>query len=213
MWRSAALLAATVLLFPFAAEAQDADALLRKVDEHYNKLTSLRARYTERYSGMGMNRAESGTLLLKKPGKMRWSYDQPEGKVFVLDGKFAWFYTPGDPQAQKVPAKQLDDLRSPLRFLLGHTQLKKELGGVTVTNDSQGIHIAGVPVGMEQRIKALTLDVTAPGAIQHMKMEELDGATTEFLFTKVEENVPLREGDFSFTPPAGVDVVDGLPPI
>ncbi|HEY8997979.1 MAG TPA: outer membrane lipoprotein chaperone LolA, partial [Edaphobacter sp.] len=186
---------------------------LRKVDDHYNKLTSLRARYTERYEGMGMNRSESGTLLLKKPGRMRWNYDQPEGKVFVLDGKFAWFYTPGDAQAQRVPAKQLDDLRSPLRFLLGHTQLKKELGGVAVTSDSHGIHIAGVPVGMEQRIKALTLDVTPEGAIQHMKMEELDGATTEFVFSKVEENIAVRENDFRFTPPSGVEVVDGLPPI
>jgi outer membrane lipoprotein carrier protein len=144
---------------------------------------------------------------------MRWSYDEPAGKVFVLDGKFAWFYMPGDAQAQRVPAKQLDDLRSPLRFLLGHTQLKKELGGVSITNDSHGIHIAGVPIGMEQRIKLLTLDVTAAGAIQHMKLEELDGATTEFAFTQVEENVRVRESDFTFTPPAGVTVVDGLPPI
>jgi outer membrane lipoprotein carrier protein len=201
------------LSFAPLLRAQDADSLLRKVDDHYNHLSSLRARYTERYAGMGLDRTESGTLLLKKPGRMRWSYDQPEGKVFVLDGKFAWFYTPGDAQAQRVPAKQLDDLRSPLRFLLGHTQLKKELGGVAVTNDSHGIHITGVPVGMEQRIKMLTLDVTAAGAIEHMKLEELDGATTEFLFTKMEENVPVREGDFSFTPPAGVPVVDGLPPI
>lgn len=210
--RGSALLAMTLSFAPLL-RAQDADSLLRKVDDHYNHLSSLRARYTERYAGMGLDRTESGTLLLKKPGRMRWSYDQPEGKVFVLDGKFAWFYTPGDAQAQRVPAKQLDDLRSPLRFLLGHTQLKKELGGVAVTNDSHGIHITGVPVGMEQRIKMLTLDVTAAGAIEHMKLEELDGATTEFLFTKMEENVPVREGDFSFTPPAGVPVVDGLPPI
>lgn len=207
------ILLAFVLAVPILARAQDADALLRKVDDHYNRLSSLRAHYTERYAGMGIDRTESGTLLLKKPGRMRWSYDQPAGKVFVLDGKFAWFYTPGDDQAQRIPAKQLDDLRSPLRFLLGHTQLKKELVGATVTQDSHGIHIAGVPVGMEQRVKALTLDVTAAGAIQHMKMEELDGATTEFTFTQVEENVPTREVDFTFTPPAGVQVVNGLPPI
>lgn len=206
-------LAIVLLLTPLCSRAQDGDALLRKVDDHYNRLTSLRARYTERYAGMGLDRTESGTLLLKKPGRMRWSYDEPAGKVFVLDGRFAWFYTPGDDQAQRVPAKQLDDLRSPLRFLLGHTQLKKELAGVTVTSDSHGIHIAGVPFGMEQRIKILTLDVTAAGAIQHMKLEELDGATTEFAFTQVEENVAVRDADFTFTPPAGVTVVNGLPPI
>lgn len=119
------LLLVLMLAVPGFVLAQNSDALLHRVDEHYNQLTSLRARYIEHYAGMGLDRTESGTLLLKKPGRMRWSYDQPEGKLFVLDGKFAWFYTPGDEQAQRLPAKQLDDLRSPLRFLLGHTQLKK----------------------------------------------------------------------------------------
>jgi outer membrane lipoprotein carrier protein len=211
MRRLTLLLAA--LLLPALAHAQNADILLRKVDDHYNHLTSLRARYTEHYAGMGLDRTESGTLLLKKPGRMRWSYDQPAGKLFVLDGKYAWFYSPGDDQVQRVPAKQLDDLRSPLRFLLGHTQLKKELGSLTVTQDSHGIHIAGIPLGMEQRIKVLTLDVTAAGSIQHMRLEELDGAVTEFAFTQVEENVPTRDSDFVFTPPKGLSVVDALPPI
>lgn len=211
--RRRALLLASVLLAPIFAQAQDADALLRRVDEHYNRLVSLQARYTERYMGMGLDRTESGTLLLKKPGRMRWSYDQPEGKVFVLDGKFAWFYTPGDAQAQRLPAKQLDDLRSPLRFLLGHTQLKKELGSLAITNDAHGIHIAGVPIGMEQRVRRLTLDVTSSGEIQHMKIEEIDGATTEFVFTQVKENIPTREADFVFSPPAGVTVVEALPPV
>ena len=207
------LLLAVVFIASSVVHAQDADALLRRVDEHYNRLTSLQARYTERYVGMGLDRTESGTLLLKKPGRMRWSYDQPEGKVFVLDGKFAWFYTPGDEQAQRLPAKQLDDLRSPLRFLLGHTQLKKELLNLTITNDAHGIHIAGVPTGLEQRLRRLTLDVTATGEIQHMKLEEVDGATTEFTFTQVKENIPTREADFVFSPPVGVTIVDALPPV
>jgi outer membrane lipoprotein carrier protein len=202
-----------LFMAPGLARAQDADALLHRVDEHYNRLTSLKARYTERYVGMGLDRTESGTLLLKKPGRMRWNYDQPEGKLFVLDGKFAWFYTPGDAQVQRLPAKQLDDLRSPLRFLLGHTQLKKELVNLTVTNDAHGIHIAGVPKGMEQRLHRLTLDVTSTGEIQHMKLEEVDGASTEFTFTQVTENISTREADFVFSPPAGVTIVDALPPV
>ena len=153
---------------------------------------------------MGMDRTESGTLLLKKPGRMRWSYDNPVGKVFVLDGKYAWFYTPGDAQAQRVPAKQLDDLRSPLRFLLGHTQLKKELDNLTVTPEGAGFRITGVPKGMEQRVKLLTLGVTAAGTIERMRLEEVDGAVTEFTFTEMEENVPVKESDFVFHPPAGV---------
>src|SRR5271168_3983959 len=193
--------------------AQNSDGLVRKVDDHYNHLSSLRAHYTERYSGMGMDRTEEGTLLLKKPGRMRWSYAEPVGKVFVLDGKFAWFYTPGDAQATRVPAKQLDDLRSPLRFLLGHTQLKKELDNLTVAADGSGFRISGVPKGMAQRVKLLSLWVTAGGAIERMKLEEVDGAVTEFDFSGMQENVPVKDADFAFVPPDGVSVVEGLPPI
>jgi outer membrane lipoprotein carrier protein len=193
--------------------AQDNDALVRRVDDHYNHLSSLRAHYVERYAGMGMNRSEEGTLLLKKPGRMRWSYAEPVGKVFVLDGKYAWFYTPGDGQATRVPAKQLDDLRSPLRFLLGHTQLKKELDGLAVVAAGSGFRITGVPKGMAQRVKLLTLGVTATGAIETMRLEEVDGAVTEFAFSGMQENVPVKDTDFVFTPPVGVSVVDGLPPI
>ena len=116
---------------------------------------------------MGMDRTETGTLLLKKPGRMRWSYDDRSGKVFVLDGKYAWFYTPGDPQAQRIPAKQMDDLQTPLRLLLGHTQLKKELDALTISPVAGGFRIAGVPKGMEQRVKVLSVDVSAAGVIEH----------------------------------------------
>jgi len=193
--------------------AQENDAIIGKVDDHYNRLSSLRAHYTEHYSGMGMDRSEEGTLLLKKPGRMRWSYDAPVGKVFVLDGKFAWFYTPGDAQATRVPAKQLDDLRSPLRFLLGHTQLRKELDNLAVEPNGSGFQIAGVPKGMAQRVKLLSLWVTAAGMIERMRLEEVDGAVTEFAFSGMQENVPVKDSDFAFVPPAGVTVVEGLPPI
>ena len=210
--RAKALLLALVVCVP-GLLAQSNDGLVRKVDDHYNHLNSLRAHYMERYSGLGMNRTEEGTLLLKKPGRMRWSYAAPVGKVFLLDGKFAWFYTPGDAQATRVPAKELDDLRSPLRFLLGHTQLSKELDHLAVTPDGSGFRISGVPKGMEQRVKELSLWVTAAGAIERMRLEEVDGAVTEFAFSDMQENVPVKDSDFVFTPPAGVTVVQGLPPI
>ena len=194
-------------------EAQDANAVLRRVDDHYNHLVSLETHYSEHYTGMGMDRTESGTLLLKKPGRMRWSYAAPAGKVFLLDGKTGWFYTPGDPQAQRISAKQLDDLRSPLRFLLGHTQLQKELEGVVVKEAAGGYEIAGTPKGMEQRVKLLTLGVDQRGIILSMQIKEVDGAVTEFTFSNMRENVTVKDSEFRFVVPAGVTVVSGLPPI
>jgi outer membrane lipoprotein carrier protein len=209
-----ALIFGVALLCGSATSAQaPSDAILHVVDEHYNQLASLRTRYVEHYAGMGMTRTESGTLLLKKPGRMRWMYDQPAGKVFVLDGKFAWFYTPGDAQAQRIPAKQMDDLRTPLRFLLGHTELKKELDGISVAPDSGGFHITGVPKGMQNRIKELSLRVTASGSITAMRLEELDGAVTEFTFSDGQENVPVKDSDFVFVAPPGVTIINGPTPM
>jgi outer membrane lipoprotein carrier protein len=202
-------LAIILLTLPIAAQ----QPLLQTVDAHYNHLKSLRCRYVESYAGMGITRFEYGTLTLKKPGLMRWSYDRPAGKVFILDGKFAWFFTPGDAQAQRIPAKQMDDLRTPLRLLLGHTELKKELDNVVVTPEGENFRITGVPKGMETRVKLLTLHVTPKGSITEMKLEEIDGATTDFKFTEITENIPTDDSDFKFTPPPGVTIVNGTPPI
>jgi outer membrane lipoprotein carrier protein len=211
--RLAALCLSAALLVPAIARAQADPALIRRVDDHYNHLTSLRAHYSERYAGMGLDRTESGTLTLKKPGRMRWSYDSPSGKVFVLDGKFAWFYTPGDAQVTRAPAKQLDDLRSPLRFLLGHTQLAKELDQIATAPDGPNFRVTGIPKDMAQRVKLLTLAVNSEGVIQSMKIEEMDGAVTEFAFSSIEENVGVKSSDFIFTPPPGATIVEAQPPI
>lgn len=188
--------------------------LAAAVDHHYNTLHRLRVDFTETYQGMGMDRHESGVLLLEKPGRMRWNYADPAGKVFVLDGKYGWFYTPGDAQVQQIPAKKLDDLRSPLRFLLGHAQLAKELDGLTMTPvDGGQFRLRGVPRGMEQRVRSLEVTVTADGSIHQMTLEELDGSRTSFAFRDEQANPVMAAGTFRFVPPAGVPVVEGAPPV
>ncbi len=215
----ASALALALLLLPCTAHTQDprlspADtAILRSVDTHYNHLRSLRTTFTETYEGLGLHKSEAGTLLLSKPGRMRWSYTDPAGKLFILDGKYAWSYAPGDAQAQRVSAKQMDDLRSPLRLLLGHAELARELTGIQITPADGGSIVHGVPRGQEARMKSLTLDVTSTGAIRALRLEEVDGSVTEFHFSNLQENPPVTPTDFVFTPPAGIPVVDGLPPI
>jgi outer membrane lipoprotein carrier protein len=193
--------------------ADNAQQLAQRVDKYYNGLHSLRTTFTETFHGMGIDREESGTLLLRKPGKMRWSYSHPAGKVFVLNGKYAWFYSPGDAQVERVQATQLDDLRSPLRFLLGHTQLQKELEGLTVSSGPDGLVLSGVPKGLEKRVEKIVLGVSAEGVIHSMKITEMDGAETAFTFKDSVANAPASDSEFVFVPPAGVPVVDGLPPV
>jgi outer membrane lipoprotein carrier protein len=196
------------------ASAQSAQEMAQRVDRHYNQLHSLKAGFSESYEGMGVKRTESGTLLLLKPGRMRWDYSSPAGKLFLLDGQYGWFYSKGDSQVQRIPAKQLDDLRSPLRFLLGHTQLEKELNNLRVAGVSGGrFTLSGQPKGQEQRVRRLTLTVTADGAINGIEIEEVDGALTRFSFTDEQQNASIPGQAFRFTPPAGVPVVNALPPV
>jgi outer membrane lipoprotein carrier protein len=215
-------LVAAALSFPVAAllaaspgvAQSTAQDLAARVDHHYDQLHSLKAGFTESYAGLGKQRTESGTLLLSKPGRMRWDYSSAAGKIFLLDGKYAWFYTQGAAQVQRIDAKKLDDLRSPLRFLLGHTQLEKELDALTVAAASNGnFTLTGVPKGQGDRIAHLKLTVTPAGMILALEVEETDGALTRFTFTGEIPNAPIPADAFHYTPPAGVPVVDSIPPI
>jgi outer membrane lipoprotein carrier protein len=211
---SARVLLLGFLLFPRTGLCADtAQQLAQRVDKYYNGLHSLRTAFTESFHGMGIDREESGTLLLRKPGKMHWSYTNPAGKIFLLDGKYAWFYSPGDAQVERVSASQLDDLRSPLRFLLGHTQLQKELEGLTLSETADGLQLSGVPKGMEKRVEKIVLGVSPDGVIHSMSITEIDGAQTAFTFKDSQANAPAPDSDFVFHPPAGIPVVDGLPPV
>ncbi len=188
--------------------------LAQRVDAHYNALHSLKADFSESYTGMGIERVESGTLLLRKPGRMKWEYSVPPGKLFVLDGKFAWFYSAGDPQVQRIPAKELDDLRSPLRFLLGHTELEKEMNSLTLASAASGnFTLSGQPKGQENRVKRLMLTVTPIGVIAGIEIDEMDGAVTRFSFTNQQPDAQVPAQAFHFTPPVGVPVVDAPPPV
>jgi outer membrane lipoprotein carrier protein len=206
--------------------ALDAVALAAKIDAHYNRLHSLQLQFVQSYDGMGMHRVERGTLLLSKGGRlhvgrMRWDYAQPAGKLFVLDGKNAYFYTPGQSEVQRVPAKQLmadgEDLRSPLALLLGHADLAKQLTGMTMTPGRDGIAgdmtLAGVPKGMERRVQELDVTAAADGTIHQLVVQETDGARNSFVFTGEQPDAPAPEGAFVFVAPKGTQVVDGMPPV
>lgn len=189
-------------------------ALASKVDAHYDHMHSLEAQFTETYTGAGMSRTESGTLLLKKPGRMRWNYDQPRPKVFLTDGQNAWFYVPGERQARRTPVKQLDDLRSPLRYLLGKTKLEKELDGLSFAPDQKpvvagDVVLRGVPQRMRDRVEQTLLEVSPDGLIVRIVVQELDGSITEFRFLQQKENVEIQDAQFHFVPPPGVEVVAG----
>jgi outer membrane lipoprotein carrier protein len=194
--------------------AIDVKTMAAAVDAHYNHLRSLQAEFTEVYHGSGMERTETGMLWLKKPGKMRWEYRSPREKLFVSDGKDAWFYVPADRQARKTAAKKLEDVRSPLAFLLGKTKLEKELQGLSLAPDvpplaSGNVVLRGVPQALADRVSEILLEVTPDHQIARIVIQEVDGAATEYRFGEMKEDVAIGDGRFDFKPPAGTETVEG----
>jgi outer membrane lipoprotein carrier protein len=192
----------------------DVHAIAQAVDNRYNHLQTLQAEFTETYRGAGIERTESGSLWLKKPGKMRWEYRSPKEKLFLSDGKDAWFYLPGDRQVRRSSVKKLDDLRSPLGFLLGKTRLEKELDGLSVASDVAPLTpgntvLRGVPKTMADRINEVVLEVTPDYHIARIQFEEADESVTEYRFSEQRENAAIADQRFSFSPPPGVEIVDG----
>src|SRR5215472_16038086 len=201
------------LILPYTSKAATVSDVARAVDEHYNQLKTFKADFTEAYSGPGISRSESGTLWLKKPGRMRWEYRQPREKLFLTDSHTAFFYVPGERQARKTPLKNLDDIRSPLRYLLGKTKLEKELEGLSlasgVTPNKAGDSVLrGVPKDMKDRISEVVLEISSGFQIDRIILREVDGTVTDFHFINTQENVPVQDSLFRFNPPAGVEVIE-----
>jgi outer membrane lipoprotein carrier protein len=207
-------LAAALLFLASIASPADVSQIASAVDDKYNHIKTLQSDFTEIYRGAGSDRSETGTLWLKKPGKMRWEYRSPKEKLFVSDGRDVWFWVPGDKQVQRSQLKHLEDLRSPIGFLLGKTKLEKELRGLSeapdVTPLESGDHVLrGVPQTMAGRVNQVVLEITAESWIRRIEIEAVDGSVTEFRFNNQRANVDIAEEKFKFSPPPGIAVVDG----
>ena len=198
---------------PATAAETDLHAIAAAVDARYNHLHTLECEFTEIYSGAGSQRSESGTLWLKKPGKMRWEYRSPRAKLFVGDGKNAWFYVPGEQQVRRTDIRKLDDLRSPLAFLLGKTKLEKELQGLSLAPDVPPLVagdtvLRGVPKAMADRVSQVLLEITPESWIRRIVIQEADGSTTEYRFSDEKQNMQIANQRFEFSIPDGVEVID-----
>lgn len=183
------------------------------VDQHYDRLRSLEADFTEIYQGAGIERTESGTLWLKKPGKMYWDYRSPEEKLFVSDGKSAFLYIPAEKQVRKTSLKSLQDLRSPLAFLLGKTKLEKELDGLSFapnvqTWKAEDSVLLGVPRGMQDRVTQVLIEVTPEHRIVRIMIQATDDSITEYRFSEQKEDVQVPDSKFRFSAPAGTETIE-----
>jgi len=192
----------------FAAEPQ-LDTLLKTVEQRYNRAQTLQVLFREDYTRVGHNRrSESGVLQLRKPGRMRWEYTDPKGKLAVCDGKVFWMYTPSESRVEKWPLRETGDMRAPLAFLLGKLHFDKEFRNLQGKPEGRDTRIAAEPRSDSLPYSAVEFLVTAEGRIREVKVTQFDHSVMGYTFDQEKVNPPLGDKLFQFQAPAGAEVVE-----
>jgi outer membrane lipoprotein carrier protein len=208
---SAALLLAILAGSPNPASDGDlARALLRRVQERHAATADLVARFSQSYrSGLlGREVVERGIVSVKRPGRMRWEYKDPEPKLFVSDGRSFYFYVPADKQV--IVSEQDPKHSLAARLLSGQGGLADEFEATLETPFEDGVmRLKLVPKQPQADVERATIDAEPGGRIRSILLEDPQGNRTRFRFEAVRENTGLEERLFRFEVPKGVEVVRG----
>ena len=191
------------------AAAPDIKATLDPVERRYNSAGTLEVAFEEKYQAPGRpTKVEKGTLLLRKPGQMRWNYTDPAGKVFLSDGKFFWLYTPDSNRVEKIKMKESDDMRAPLAFLLGKLDFDKEFQKIEARSQGDDILLVAYPKSSNLPYTRVEFVVTPDHRIQRVQVTGYDQSVLEFIFQSEKVNPRLSAQIFRFEVPAGAELVE-----
>ena len=213
---AAVALASAVLLGSPAPHAADSTApeLAAALQRKYDGIRDFSADFTHVYEGGVLKKqiTESGRLLVKKPGKMRWDYTAPEPKQFVSDGVKMYSYIPQDKQVIVAAVPPDEEAPTPTLFLAGKGNVTRDFTPSLIDAP------AGMPAGSralklvpksKQRDYDWLVLVLDPAslAIRGLLTVDAQGGKSSFSFTNLKENVGLADKEFAFKIPRGVDVV------
>ena len=201
----------TGVLWAVAAGAADPglDLTLKALETRYNNAKTLQVIFREDYTPPGKpRRTEAGTLLLRKPGKMRWEYSQPKGKLFLSDGKFLWLYVAEENRAEKMKLKEAEDMRAPLAFLLGKLNFEKEFRNIQAVPEGAGTRITAEPRTDNLPYSRVEFVVTSANVIRQVKVTGFDKSILDFSFDQEQLNPNLDQKLFQFQAPPGARVVE-----
>jgi len=195
------------------APSPSPDDLARRIQARYEGVRDFSAAFEQKYTGGALRKqsTERGTVQVKKPGRMRWEYVQPERKLFVADGRRLYAYVPADRQVIVSPVPTDDQATTPVLFLTGKGHLTRDfvVTGTTIAGAPAGtVAIKLVPKRREQEYDWLALVVDAGALTLRMLVAgDSQGGTSSFTFTDMRENVGLSDKPFTFTIPRGTDVI------
>lgn len=204
---------------------KDVHAVAQSLETHYQHARTLKAAFYERYTdGSGGASAESGTVYFSRPGRMRWDYESPEQKLFLVDGTNVWFYVPADRTASRAKLKESSDWRTPLALLTGKANLSKLCRSIQIAgaDTEKGSEAAEKPVPsgntvllcipsnvpLTDKSSQVLFETDANSNLVRVLIRDASRVETEFRFGNWEQNIAIPEGEFHFQPPSGVAIVD-----
>jgi outer membrane lipoprotein carrier protein len=213
---AAAALAGVLASMPAAAQnAHTAQELAFALQKRYDGIRDFSADFEHKYRGGVLRRetVERGTLLIKKPGRMRWEYTAPEQKLFISNGSRMYFYVPADKQVTVSPMPDPSTAPTPALFLAGRGNLTRDFD-VSLTEHPDGVPqgtqaLRLVPRTPQAEYDWLVMAVDAKSlTLRALVSVDAQGGTSTFLFTNLKENVTPPDSRFEFEVPRGVDVIN-----
>ena len=202
------LLVSAVALSLQGAEV-DLNAILKGAEQRYNRAKTLQVQFNETYSVEGRAReSEIGTLTLRKPGRMRWDYSVPKGKLFLSDGKQVYLYTPDTNRVEKMPLKESEDMRAPLAFLLGKLDFSKEFRDFDCKQDGSNYRLSARAKSDRLPYERIEMLLTSDYQIQRLVVHGQDNSVLTFAFAGEKLNPSVDNNQFKFQMPAGATLVN-----
>lgn len=207
-----ALLSAAQVAIPYDRPRPPADDLARALQQRYDRIRDFSADFMHSYEGGVLRRkaTERGKVLIKKPGKMRWTYELPEDKVFVSDGVKMYSYVPADRQVIVTAMPPDGEATSPALFLAGKGNLVRDFTAnyaqLSGTSEDAWV-LKFVPRQGDREYAAITVAVDDALRIRVLETEDGQGGRSRFEFANLKENLGLSDKVFTFTIPRGVDVI------
>jgi outer membrane lipoprotein carrier protein len=196
-----------------AAQSGDPVALAAKVQQRYNGIKDFQGDFVQTYEGgvLRTKTTERGTVAIKRPGKIRFTYTKPERKEFVSDGVRLYTHLIADKQVIVTPAPGVDEGDIPAMFLAGRSDLGRDYTPTftPLPGAATGlVTLQLVPKRPNADYDSLGIGVDPKTLqIQFLTAVDKQGGRSSFTFTNLKENRGLADKEFEFRIPRGVDVV------
>ena len=184
----------------------DASTILSSFDARSRTIRDFTAKFTQTYRSGALGRAivETGTMKVKRPSRMLFEYVTPDRKLFVADGETYYFYVPRDKQV--MIQNQRGDRRATAR-ILAEGRLLDHFKCVGEETDALGRKLILVPIENDANVTRISVVLDADLRLRALEIQDAEGSTSRMVFTGFKENVGLRDSEFRFEVPKGVEVI------